>query len=270
MKADSLIEMSRPTADALFAGTPPPPSFEVLGQRVDALTLSRARDALAEAVAARAKTYFVFCTVSSVLEARDKPEVKAALDQAGFVTADGMPLVWLGRRSGTETERVYGPDLMVEVFADERSNLSHFFYGGAPGVADEMVRCLRDRFPHLKIAGVLSPESVSGREVVAEDVSVINASGADVVWVGLGHPKQELWMHTHRDQLEAPVLAGVGAAFDFLSGRKKEAPIWMRRSGLQWLHRLSSDPRRLWRRYLVGNPRFLMLLARERFGLGGS
>lgn len=247
-----------------------PSSFHVLGQRVDALTLKGARDALETAVANRIKSYFAFCTVSSVLATRDDPAVRAAFDDADLVAPDGMPLVWLGRGSGCHVERVYGPDFMLEVLSNEKSDLSHFFYGGAPGVADEMVRRLRERFPHLKVAGSLAPDRVSGRTVAAEDLERINAAGANVVWVGLGHPKQELWMQTHRPHLEAPVLAGVGAAFDFFSGRKKEAPNWMKRAGLQWLHRLASDPRRLWKRYLVGNPRFLMLLARERIWVRGS
>lgn len=253
------------TSAVALASEKSPASFELLGQKVDALTLERARDALKAAVDDRRMTYFAFCTVSSVLASRDDPQVRAALSEAGFVSPDGMPLVWAGRRAGCVTDRVYGPDFMLDAFA-HLPGLSHFFYGGAPGMAEEMVKRLRARFPDLKVAGVLAPGAVSGSEVEARDVEVINASGADVVWVGLGHPKQELWMRTHRGYLEPPVLAGVGAAFDFLSGRKKEAPDWVRRSGLQWLHRLASDPRRLWRRYLVGNTRFLILLARERFG----
>lgn len=234
------------------------------------MTLDATQEAVAAAVAEGARTYFIFCTVSSILATRDDPTVKSAFEGAELVLPDGMPLVWLGRASGHRVERVYGPDLMLEVLADAKSGLSHFFYGGAPGIADEMARRLEQRFPHLKVAGSLAPKRVSGRSVAAEDVEQINAAGADVVWVGLGHPKQELWMQTHRPHLEAPVLAGVGAAFDFFSGRKNEAPAWMKRSGLQWAHRLASDPRRLWKRYLIGNPRFLILLARERIGLGRS
>lgn len=248
---------------------PSPSRFEVLGQRIDAVKLDTAREALAAAVSSRRKTYFTFCTVSSLLAARDDPRVRSAFDEAGLVTPDGMPLVWIGRRNGRDVERVYGPDFMLEVFTREKT-LKHFFYGGAPGVASELVARLSDRYPHLRIAGVLSPGYLSGCEVMTEHVDIINASGADVVWVGLGHPKQELWMQTHRETLEAPVLAGVGAAFDFLSGRKKEAPVWVQRAGLQWAQRLASDPLRLWRRYLVGNFRFLLLVIRENLGISRS
>lgn len=241
----------------------PPTTFHVLGQRVDALTLQDAVDELVTKVERAEKTYFTFCTASSILARRDDQAVGAAFENAGLVAPDGMPLVWLARRAGRRVERVYGPDFMLEVMT-RFPGLSHFFYGGNPGVADELVERLRIRFPGFKLAGVLSPGEVSGTEVEAHEIDVINASRADVVWVGLGHPKQELWMQAHREFLETPVLAGVGAAFDFLSGRKREAPEWIKRSGLQWLHRLASDPRRLWRRYLVGNVRFLTLLVHER------
>lgn len=247
----------------------PPASFTLLGQRVDALTMATARQALISAVGTRSKTYFTFCTVSSVLAAKDDPRVRSAFEDAGLVTPDGMPLVWMGRRHGRDIERVYGPDFMLEILSQEKS-LRHFFYGGEPGVVEELANRLSDRFPHLVIAGVLSPGFLSGCDIVPEHVDIINASDADVVWVGLGHPKQELWMQTHRESLEAPVLAGVGAAFDFLSGRKKEAPKWVQRAGLQWAQRLASDPVRLWRRYLLGNARFLLLVVREQLMAGRS
>jgi N-acetylglucosaminyldiphosphoundecaprenol N-acetyl-beta-D-mannosaminyltransferase len=242
-------------------------SFDVLGVRVDAVTPASVVSAVGAAIEAKAKSYVVFCTVSSILSARDDARVKDALDSADVVTPDGMPLVWLGRRAGHgDTDRVYGPDFMLEVFAGADPSLRHFFYGGAPGVADEMAARLQERFPGLVVAGTHCPDVRDGRDLLEDDVALINAARPDVVWVGLGHPKQELWMRTHRAALDAPVLAGVGAAFDFHAGRKKEAPEWVKRSGLQWVHRLACEPRRLWRRYLVGNTRFVALLARERFG----
>ena len=242
-------------------------SFDVLGVRVDAVTPDAVVSAVGAAIEAKAKSYVVFCTVSSVLSARDDRRVAEALESADVVTPDGMPLVWLGRRAGRAgTDRVYGPDFMLKLFEDGDPSLRHFFYGGAPGVADEMAARLRERFPHLVVAGTHCPDVRDGCELLAGDVARINAARPDVVWVGLGHPKQELWMRTHRAALDAPVLAGVGAAFDFHAGRKKEAPEWVKRSGLQWVHRLASEPRRLWRRYLVGNTRFVALLAREHLG----
>ncbi|MFN2588119.1 MAG: WecB/TagA/CpsF family glycosyltransferase [Actinomycetota bacterium] len=251
--------------DEVAPGPRPPRSFGVLGVRVDAVTPASVVAAVEQAIGAKAKSYVVFSTVSSVLSARDDARVRSAMEGAGVVTPDGMPLVWLGRRAGRgRVERVYGPDFMLALIEATGTRLRHFFYGGAPGVADEMSRRLEARYPGLVVAGTRCPGTTSGTELMEDDVAVINAARPDVVWVGLGHPKQELWMQTHRAALDAPVLAGVGAAFDFHSGRVKEAPGWVKRSGLQWLHRLAADPRRLWRRYLVGNTRFLSLLARER------
>jgi N-acetylglucosaminyldiphosphoundecaprenol N-acetyl-beta-D-mannosaminyltransferase len=231
---------------------------------VDAVTPDSVAAAVESAIATKAKSYVVFSTVSSILSARDDARVADAISRATVVTPDGMPLVWLGRRAGRgDVERVYGPDFMLSLIEATGSRLRHFFYGGAPGVADEMAARLKQLFPGLVVAGTHCPDVSDGTELLDEDVASINAARPDVVWVGLGHPKQELWMATHRAALDAPVLLGVGAAFDFHAGRKKEAPAWVKRSGLQWLHRLASEPRRLWRRYLVGNPRFVYLLATE-------
>ena len=236
-----------------------PDGFEVLGVGINRVTMRQVIEAVESMVESGRGGYFVFCTVSSVLLARKDPLVEKAIREATVVTPDGMPLVWLGSREG-EIERVYGPDFMVELFSTTGDQLSHFFYGGRPLVVERMVESLKTRFPDLRVAGYASPPENSPVAAPDRDLQLINASGADVVWVGLGHPKQELWMHANRPSIDAPVLAGVGAAFDFLSGTKKEAPDWMKRSGLQWLHRLLSEPRRLWRRYLVGNTRFVVLL----------
>lgn len=241
-----------------------PQSFSVLGTRIDLLTMDRAIQSVREFVKDSIKANLAFCTASTVLEARRDPQLRAALSSARLVAPDGMPLVWLGRRSKEgAVERVYGPDFMLVLLASTGARYRHFFYGGAPGVAAEMAIRLQRRFPDLVVAGIHSPPKISDPSVIGSDVDVINRAQPDIVWVGLGHPKQEIWMHAHRDVLNAPVLAGVGAAFDFLSGRKKEAPGWMKRSGLQWLHRLASEPRRLWRRYLIGNTTFALLVARE-------
>ncbi|MDQ3951668.1 MAG: WecB/TagA/CpsF family glycosyltransferase [Actinomycetota bacterium] len=238
--------------------------FEVLGVRIDALTPDSTLSLVEEAVAGRRKTSLAFCTVSSVLSARDDPLVKQALESA-VVTPDGMPLVWLGRKRHESVERVYGPDFMMHLLGSTGPRYAHFFYGGGPGVAEEMADRLKRRFPALRVAGVHSPPmGLVPADPPPHDIAMINDSGADIVWVGIGHPKQELFMYLNRERLDAPVLAGVGAAFDFHAGRTKEAPGWMKRSGLQWLHRMGKEPRRLWRRYLLGNTRFVVLLARER------
>lgn len=239
--------------------------FSVLGTQVDAVTMAEAVDAVKRYVDHDAPANVTFCTASTTVEARRNALLRQALAEARLVAPDGMPLVWLGRRSaGADVERVYGPDFMVAFCAATGSSYRHFFYGGGPGVATDLVRRLRRRFPTMKVAGTLAPAEVVEGRVDQSDVDVINAARADIVWVGLGHPKQEVWMHLHRQKVDAPVMAGVGAAFDFLSGRKRDAPQWMKRSGLQWLHRLWCEPRRLWKRYLIGNVQFVLLLTIER------
>jgi len=239
--------------------------FDVLGVSIDAVTTGSTVERIRRLVGEGAGGYIVFCTVSSVLSARDDPTVMKAIDQATVVTPDGMPLVWLGRSAlDAPVDRVYGPDLMVDLIEATGSEFSHYFFGGRGGVAGEMVARLTARFPELRVAGWHEPATTVRLEDSAADIERIKGSGADLLWVGLGHPKQELWMQTHIPGDLPCVALGVGAAFDFHAGRKREAPRWMKRTGLQWLHRLVQEPRRLWRRYLVGNSRFLWLLATQR------
>jgi N-acetylglucosaminyldiphosphoundecaprenol N-acetyl-beta-D-mannosaminyltransferase len=187
------------------------------------------------------------CTTHTVLECHDAPDLAAIVNQAGMATPDGMPLVWLGRLRGHPVERVYGPDLMLAVCErGQARGYRHFFYGGAEGVAETLAARLRARFPRLLVAGSYCPPfrpltAAEEREVAAQ----INASGADIVWVGLGTPKQDYWVARFRPLLTAPVLIAVGAAFDFHAGRVRQAPRWMQRAGLEWLFRLTQDPRRL-------------------------
>jgi N-acetylglucosaminyldiphosphoundecaprenol N-acetyl-beta-D-mannosaminyltransferase len=201
------------------------------------------------------------------MESRQDPELLRIHNAAGMVTPDGMPLVWLARRAGfPHVDRVYGPDLVLACCeASVARGYRHFLYGGGPGVPERLAERLQARFPGLRVVGCHSPPF---RALVSREddtvVERINASGADIVWVGLSTPKQERWMHTHRPYLTAPVLIGVGAAFDFHAGLKRQAPRWIQRSGLEWLFRLSQEPRRLWRRYSYNNTRFLLDLALHR------
>lgn len=242
----------------------------MLGVRVDALDLAAAADRIEGWIAAGTRSYVCHANVHGVMEARRDPDVRAAYDGAGLTVADGMPLVWLGRQAGhAGTGRVYGPDLMLELCARAaRSGASSFYFGGAPGVAEALAATLSARFPGLRTAGTHSPAfGLDGRRVAPEAVATINAARPDIVWVGLGCPRQELWMATHRAALEARVLIGVGAAFDFHTGRVAQAPRAMQAAGLEWLFRLVQEPRRLWHRYLVYNPMFVALLALEKLGL---
>jgi N-acetylglucosaminyldiphosphoundecaprenol N-acetyl-beta-D-mannosaminyltransferase len=203
------------------------------------------------------------------MECQRSDELKRIFNSAGMVTPDGMPLVWLARGRDPNVSRVYGPDLMLAEF--QHSALSghrHFLYGGGPGVSGRLAAAMASRFPGLQVVGTLEPPFAPLDQLTsAETAAAINATGADVVWVGISSPKQERWMAKMRPLLEAPVLIGVGAAFDFHSGTVRQAPRWMQRSGLEWLFRVLTEPRRLWRRYLVNNPWFLWSLALQRLGI---
>lgn len=239
---------------------------DVLGLRVSATTMPRAVATIEGWIDRREPHYVCICTVHTVMEAQRDPAYRDIVNAAGLRTPDGMPLVWLSRRAGHDVSRVYGPDLMLELAArSAATGHRHYFYGGAPGVAVDLAARLSARFPGLQVAGVASPPHLGVGELECQEtIDHINASSADIIWVGLGNPKQEWWVANHRQLLNAPVLIAVGAAFDFHTGRIRQAPPWMQQHGLEWAFRLSQDPRRLWKRYLLGNSRFVALLLRER------
>ncbi len=241
---------------------------DILGVPVDAQPLDEALATLiAWAHDSHGRRYVCACPVYTLMQARDHDDVRAALRGAAMVTADGMPLVWIQRRSGyAQAERIYGPDVLLALC--ERTagtSISHYFYGGLPGVPETLAENLRARFPALRVAGAHSPP-VAPLDAAPDPVVIarLNASGAQVIWVGLGSPKQDVWMTRYRPALDAPLLIGVGAAFDFLAGTKAQAPRWMQQRGLEWLFRLLQEPGRLWRRYLVYNTRFLWALMMSR------
>jgi len=241
----------------------------ILGVRVSPIAMDDALQAIEGWVVARTCTYVTVTPAHAIMDAYRDPELRRIFNASGLTTPDGMAIVWLLRLCGyRNVERVYGPDLMLEVCRDglERG-YRHFLYGGEQGVAEILQGRLRARFQGLSIAGTLSPSY--GTPTVGEDQAIvdrINASRPDVVWVGLGSPKQERWMAAHLGRLTAPVMIGVGAAFDFLSGRKAQAPLWMQRVGMEWLFRLATEPRRLWPRYRR-YPLFLLLATAQLLGL---
>lgn len=246
------------------------PRVNILGVGISAITMPQALVHISGWLDSRERRYVCVCTVHTVMECRRNETMRRAVNGAGLATPDGMPLVWLSRwRSGQSVSRVYGPDLMLALsqLSVERG-YSHFFYGGAAGVPDLLASNLQTRFPGLIVAGAYSPPF---RSLTAEEdttiVQKINQARPDIVWVGLGTPKQDLWMAAHRAELTAPVLIGVGAAFDFHTGRIPQAPKWMQQAGLEWLFRLWQEPRRLWYRYLVYNPLFLFLILLQAAGL---
>lgn len=236
--------------------------FRVLGVGISAVTLREAVSVIGLWITERQRRYVNVCNAEVVLQAYDDPALAEIINTSGMATADGMPLVWLGRRKGLSVERVYGPDLMLAVCeAGLAPGWRHYFYGSRPEVLSDLTRRLEDRFPGLQVAGAWAPPFRSLTPDEEEEVaSRINAARPDVVWVGIGTPKQDFWMARFRPRLEAPVLVAVGAAFNFHAGHVRQAPRWMMRFGLEWLFRLLMEPRRLWRRYVIGVPRFIFLV----------
>jgi N-acetylglucosaminyldiphosphoundecaprenol N-acetyl-beta-D-mannosaminyltransferase len=244
--------------------------FGVLGVWIDAVDPGRAQAAIEGWITSGDRGYVCVANVHSVMEARRDRALQAVFNTARLAVPDGMPLVWVGRLKGHRgVRRVYGPDLTLQLCERAAQNGHRcFFYGGAPGVAEQLAEALVRRFPGLRVAGTEAPAfRPPTPEEDEEAVRRINAAAPDLIFVGLGCPKQERWMATHRDRLRAAVLVGVGAAFDFHTGRVRQAPRWMMRAGLEWLFRLGQEPRRLWRRYLVYNPLFVFHLTLELLGL---
>ena len=242
----------------------------VLGVGISVLNLRSALAAMAEAVAQRRKGYICITGVHGVMEAQDDPGFRRILNGAFLCTPDGMPMVWCGRLRGhRDMSRVYGPDLMLEVCAwSQLSGCRHFFYGGMPGVPETLRDRLVQRFPGLQVVGCYSPPfRPLNAEELAQLQQSIRATRPDILWVGLSTPKQERFMVEFLPKLEVTLMVGVGAAFDFHSGRVKQAPRWIQRSGLEWFYRMCSEPRRLAGRYLRNNPRFMLRVAAQFLGL---
>lgn len=242
----------------------------VLGVGISVLNLKTALAAIADAVTARRKGYICVTGVHGVMEAQDDANFKNILNGAFLCTPDGMPMVWAGKLNGhREMSRVYGPDLMLDVCAwSEKSGCKHFFYGGAEGVAALLAEKLKVKFPELKIVGTYTPPfrplSPAEEKVLAEQIRAVQP---DILWVGLSTPKQEKFMAEYLPKLDATLMVGVGAAFDFHSGRIKQAPRWMQRSGTEWFYRLCSEPRRLAKRYCRNNPLFVLKFSSQLLGL---
>jgi len=238
----------------------PPPRVNVLGVGVHALNLRSAVAVLQSAIESRTKGYVCVTGVHGVSEAQSNPSFRGILNDAFLNTPDGMPMVWMGRWYGfREMQRVYGPDLLLEVCeASQASGWKHFFYGGGPGTAEALAAVLQSKFPKLQVVGTHTPPF---RPLTPEEFEALQAQIAtaqpDIVWVGLSTPKQELFMSSNLPCLDVPVMIGIGAAFDLIAGNVRQSPRWIQRSGFEWLYRLIQEPRRLWRRYLKNNPLFV-------------
>ena len=258
----------------LAASTPPgastalPPRAQVIGIPLAISDYEHVIDWMLATIESGGRATLTAAAVNLVMSAHELPETMAAVQAMTLAVPDGMPLVWalraLGHRGAT---RVYGPDLMLRFCARAtREQIPMYLYGGRhdDGARELLASRLRERFPGIVIAGshtrpfrALTPQEED------DDVRRIDASGAAVVWVGTGQPRQEMWMAKLRPRLAAPMLVGVGAAFDFHAGLVKQAPPWMQRNGLEWSYRLAREPRRLWRRYARYNPMFVAAFARQ-------
>lgn len=237
----------------------------VLEAFVDALEWDEAVGRIAHWGAGRQSRYVCICNVHSVVTTTTDVEFKIAVNNADMATPDGAPIAWALRKLGHPAqERINGPDLMMRYLAEaERLGQAVFFYGSTEDTLARLETALREHFPDLRIAGAHAPPfRPLTREEDEAIVEQINASGANVVFVGLGCPKQEKWMAEHRGRIRA-VMIGVGAAFDYHAGVIKRAPLWWQRNGLEWLYRLGSEPRRLFKRYLVTNTLFVFGFVRQ-------
>ena len=254
------------TSQPPIVNGPAAPRYNVLGVGVSALRFQQARDLLIDAKGMLRLGYVCVCTVHGISEAQDDPKFRKILNGSYLTTPDGMPLVWLGPRA---TQRVYGPDLMLAVCDTGRAvGLRHYFYGGTGGVAPLLAQKMVQRFPGLEVVGTFSPphRELSDDELAGLKIDIARRR-PDIVWVGLSTPKQERFMAKYAGVLDAALLVGVGAAFDFHTGRVRQAPRWIQRSGFEWLFRLCMEPRRLGPRYAKTNPLFLLRIAGQLSGL---
>jgi N-acetylglucosaminyldiphosphoundecaprenol N-acetyl-beta-D-mannosaminyltransferase len=237
---------------------------DVLGVKLSAINLHQAVDMADQWIAAGNCGYICVTGVHGVMEAQSDPEFRRILNHAFINAPDGMPMSWVGHFQGhKQMDRVYGPDFMTAMcWLSVDRGYRHFLYGGEPGVAKSLKEMLQSRFPGLQVVGTYTPpfRSLSPEEE-EEILTQVQKAKPHILWVGLSTPMQERFMARYSDRLQVPLLVGVGAAFDYNTGRIRDSPKWVKRAGLQWLHRLMQDPRRLWKRYLRNNPAFIWNIA---------
>ncbi len=242
----------------------------VLGVGIHAINPQSAVEIVRTALVSDCKGYICVTGVHGVMEAQKDLQFRSILNSAFLVTPDGMPTVWVGRMQGhTHMARVFGPDLMLDVCRTSVNwGARHFLYGGADGVAEQLAANLRELFPGINIVGTYTPPFRRLLENEREQlIEIVREATPDIIWVGLSTPKQEKFMAEYLPLLSSKLMIGVGAAFDLHTGRIKDCNQWIKRAGLQWLHRLAQEPRRLWRRYLINNPKFLFAVAAQLTGL---
>jgi N-acetylglucosaminyldiphosphoundecaprenol N-acetyl-beta-D-mannosaminyltransferase len=239
--------------------------FRVLGVSVDTVQIPDVIEQMEGWISTRSACHSIaFTGMHGVSEALCDPPFRQVLNSTDLVVADGMSLVWLGRWHGRAMRRrVYGPELMETFCRVTGPRYRHYLYGGGPGVADRLAEVLKQRYGAITVGTYCPPFRPLTEDEKGEVHRRIQAAAPDIVWIGLSTPKQERWMHEHRSRLDVPVAAGVGAAFDFIAGTAKQAPGWMQEAGMEWFFRLTHEPRRLWRRYLVQGSKFAWNVALE-------
>ena len=244
-----------------------PTRFNIMGVGISVLNMDKTLEIIHGWKADRKAEYIICRDVHGLILCQKDKELRRIHHDAGLVTPDGMPLVWLLRKTFSAcVSRVYGPDLMAALAS--KMGYRHFFYGGAPGIPEQLVYILKNKYPGINVAGAYSPPfRPLSPEEDEEESKLIQDSEPDIVWVGLGTPKQERWMASHVNRLNGAILIGVGAAFDFHAGTIKQAPIGIQRSGFEWLYRLIVEPKRLWRRYFTVIPLFVLHATLQATGL---
>ena len=244
--------------------------MSILGVKVHATSMDRALARIESAVQNGEKGYVCVTGVQGVMEAQSDANLKRIINEAFLNIPDGRPTVWVGWLRGfLEMRQVTGPCMMLKLCGlSEEKRYTHFFYGGNDGVAQKLKDALTERFPNMRVVGTYSPPfRPLNAEEEAELIRMVAETRPDFFWVGLSTPKQERFMDQYISKLDTTLMFGVGAAFDIHTGRIKDAPYWMKLTGVQWLHRIYQDPKRLWKRYLVNNPKFVYQIMLELLGI---
>lgn len=246
------------------------PRTNVLGVGISAINMSDAVRLSDHLIRSNGCGYICVTGVHGVIEAQSDPQFRRIQNVSYLTVPDGMPTVWVGRLQGHRgMRRVYGPDFMLELCKlSAQQGYTHFLYGGRQGVAEHLSQVLTAKFPGLRVVGTFTPP-FRPLNAVEEDkmIAQVRAARPDIVWVGLSTPKQERFMADYQGKLGVPLMVGVGAAFDIHTGGVRDAPAWMKGVGLQWLHRLVQEPRRLWKRYFINNPRFIWNIGLQFIGV---
>ena len=234
--------------------------FKILGIRITATNIYECKTLINNAINGKINQYIVIRDVHGIVQSHKSQAVKVAHDHAAYVLPDGMPLVWIGKIKGSKSiDRCYGPDLMLAIMGESvEKGYKHFFYGGNSGVANRLKSEMENRYPGVKIVGTYSPPfRPLNKSEELELENLIDELKPDILWVGLSTPKQELFMYENLNKLNAKLMIGVGAAFDFHTGIIKQAPALVQRLGFEWAYRIFQEPRRLWKRYLISIPTFI-------------